>query len=207
MQTAICLLAVVPMRKEPSHRSEMVSQLLFGEYVSAVEEKDNFIFVKCHYDGYEGWVQTQQLVFVSDVLTTTTYVGCWTNEVLVNGWCQYIPMCSAVYRTEESVVHFSDVEVRYLPSHGCLWDAAEHRQLTKEDLEKIYSRFLYTPYLWGGKSVFGIDCSGFVQQVFKLFGVTLLRDAYLQAEQGIKIESLAAATLGDLAFFHHEGGR
>jgi SH3-like domain-containing protein len=66
MPHAICLLSVVPMRKEPSHRSEMVSQVLFGEYVTIQEEKDDFVFVRCDYDGYEGWVQAAQLTQVSE---------------------------------------------------------------------------------------------------------------------------------------------
>jgi hypothetical protein len=57
MQPAISLLSVVPVRSEPSHRSEMVSQILFGEYVTMGEKKDDFVAVQCGYDGYEGWVQ------------------------------------------------------------------------------------------------------------------------------------------------------
>lgn len=206
MQTAVCLLAVVPLRKDPSHRSEMVSQLLFGEYATIKEEKDYFVLVQCDYDGYEGWVQANQLTPVNEVLTTDTYVGCWTNEVLINGWCQYIPMCSPVYSIG-GLVRFGNTEVRYLPSHHCLWNSTRHKVLNTEDLEKVYSRFLYTPYLWGGKSVFGVDCSGFVQQVFKLFGIPLLRDAYLQAGQGAAVNSLEETTVGDLAFFQNEKGR
>src|SRR5215204_3851040 len=75
MEKAICLLSVVPMRKEPSHRSEMVSQVLFGEYVSIGEQKDDFVFVTGDYDGYEGWVQRKQLTTVSeaDVFQTKDY--------------------------------------------------------------------------------------------------------------------------------------
>lgn len=207
MQPAICLLAVVPMRKEPSHRSEMVSQLLFGEFVLLGEEKDDFVFVKCDYDSYEGWVQANQLTPVNETYTTENYVGCWTNEALVNGWYQYIPMCSPVYRNETGVFRFGDKDVKYLLSHGCLWNTSEHQQLTMDELQKVYDRFIYTPYLWGGKSVFGIDCSGFVQQVFKMFGKKLLRDAYLQGKQGEEVEALEAAQLGDLAFFQNENGR
>ena len=207
MQPAVCLLAVVPMRKEPSHRSEMVSQLLFGEYVSMGERREDFVLARCDYDGYEGWVQASQLVVVNEVLDTDIYIGCWTSEVIINDLCQYIPMCSPVYVHESNVVQFDSWKVRYLLKSGCLWSSTEHKQITKEELEKIYDRFIYTPYLWGGKSVFGIDCSGFVQQVLKMFGVKLLRDAYLQAEQGNKVEGLNSAALGDLAFFRNEKGR
>jgi gamma-D-glutamyl-L-lysine dipeptidyl-peptidase len=79
--------------------------------------------------------------------------------------------------------------------------------MTKSSLKEVYNKFIDTPYLWGGKSVFGIDCSGFVQQVFKMFGMKLLRDAYLQAEQGSVVASLEESKLGDLAFFQNENGR
>ncbi|RYF86099.1 MAG: SH3 domain-containing protein, partial [Chitinophagaceae bacterium] len=77
MQKAICLLPVIPMRKEPSHRSEMVSQILFGEYATIVEEKDDFLKVTCSYDNYEGWVQANQLFLVGEeeALTTTHYTN------------------------------------------------------------------------------------------------------------------------------------
>ena len=56
MKAAINLLSIIPMRKEPSHRSEMTSQLLFGEYAEILEEQGQFLRVKCLYDDYEGWV-------------------------------------------------------------------------------------------------------------------------------------------------------
>jgi cell wall-associated NlpC family hydrolase len=85
--------------------------------------------------------------------------------------------------------------------------AAGQRKLTAATLAAVYQHFLNSPYLWGGKSVFGIDCSGFVQQVLKMFGIKLLRDAYLQAEQGQPVQSLQEAKLGDLAFFQNEKGK
>ena len=204
MNTAINLLSVIPMRKEASHRSEMVSQLLFGEYAVISEEKDDFVKIRCLYDEYEGWVQANQLTYVSEVLSTDTYVGGWTGEVVINGRSSNIPMCSPVYQPGLKEVHLGEAKLRYLSVD--FWKSSDKR-VTASSLEKVYNKFLYTPYLWGGKSVFGIDCSGFVQQVFKMFGVKLLRDAYLQAEQGSAVENLNATKAGDLAFFHNENGR
>ena len=97
--------------------------------------------------------------------------------------------------------------MRYeLTDDSCHWNIAE-KDFTKSNLEYVYQEYLDTPYLWGGKSAFGIDCSGFVQQVYKMFGIKLLRDAYLQAEQGVPVQNLAQSKLGDLAFFKNENGR
>jgi hypothetical protein len=206
MNTAINLLSVVPMRKEPSHRSEMVSQLLFGEYVEILEEEEYFVKVKCLYDGYEGWVQANQLTQVEEVLDTTKFISTWIEEIMINGRNKNIPMCSPVYHTKQGKMMFGQTEVNYFMDDDSFWDSSEMK-MTKSLLKEVYTKFIDTPYLWGGKSVFGIDCSGFVQQVFKMFGVKLLRDAYLQAEQGSVVESLKETKLGDLAFFQNENGR
>lgn len=206
MQTAICLLSVAPMRKEPSHRSEMVSQLLFGEYVEMGEEKDDFLWVRCAYDGYVGWVQAAQLTPVKETLQTTRFVSCVEDQILMGGHKRAISIGSPIYGQGE-VISFGHTVVQYLTRQECVWDQSENKKLVKEKLEKVCRLYLYTPYLWGGKSIYGIDCSGFAQQVFKLFGIKLLRDAYLQAEQGTAIKTPAEAELGDLAFFQNEKGR
>jgi gamma-D-glutamyl-L-lysine dipeptidyl-peptidase len=206
MNTAINLLSVTPMRKEPAHRSEMVSQLLFGEYVEILEEQENFVRVKCLYDEYEGWVQANQLTQVGEVLNTNKYISSWIEEISINGRNRNIPMCSPVYSTDHGKIQFGQMEINYFMDDDSFWNSSE-KKMTKSSLKEVYNKFIDTPYLWGGKSVFGIDCSGFVQQVFKMFGVKLLRDAYLQAEQGSVVASLEESKLGDLAFFQNENGR
>jgi hypothetical protein len=206
MKTAINLLSVIPMRKEPSHRTEMVSQLLFGEYVEILEEEENFVRVKCLYDGYEGWIQANQLTQVDEVLITNKYISSWIEEISINGRNKNIPMCSPVYSTNQGKVLFGQVEANYFMDEDSFWNSSE-KKITTSSLKEVYDKFMDTPYLWGGKSVFGIDCSGFVQQVFKMFGITLLRDAYLQEEQGTSVKSLDETKLGDLTFFHNENGR
>lgn len=206
MQTAICLLPVVPMRKEPSHRSEMVSQILFGEYVTTTEEKEDFVTVKCLCDGYEGWVQANQLTPVNEVLETTRYIGCAQGELLVGGHRKMVSIGTPVYRPGEEL-RFGNTVVKYPVDETCVLNSKTYRSQFETGLENICRQYLHTPYLWGGKSIYGIDCSGFVQQVVKLFGVPLLRDAYLQAGQGESVQHLEEARLGDLAFFQNENGK
>lgn len=205
MHTAICLLAVAPVRKEPSHRSEMVSQLLFGEYVAAGEEKEDFVSVRCLYDGYEGWVQAKQLTPVEDVAQTAAFCAAFATPVSTPNGLLHIPYGSPVFQTRGNGFTVANERFEYLVQAQQVWDSASAKP-TPAVLQALYQPYLNVPYLWGGKSVFGVDCSGFVQQVFKMLGVPLLRDAYLQAEQGTVV-NLSEARLGDLAFFCNDGGR
>jgi len=207
MKTAINLLSVIPMRKEAAHRSEMVSQLLFGEFVEILHEDKDFMRVRCLYDDYEGWIQSNQLNLIEQLISTDTYIVDWSQQVLVNGLKVHAPMCSPVYLSKEHLSQLGNHAIHYGQSdHHSFW-GTQGKVFTKENLEFVYEKYLNTPYLWGGKSVFGTDCSGFVQQVFKMFGIQLWRDAYLQVEQGLTVAQIETAMLGDLAFFKNENGR
>lgn len=208
MSKAICLLSVIPMRKEPSHRSEMVSQVLFGEFVTISEEKDDFVKVSCLYDGYEGWVQANQLKPIDevDIVQTTSYTNSFSSLIAINKTSVQVPFGTPVFCPETRSAKIAGDEINYLIAPQQIWHS-QNMPFNETVLAAAYQPYINTPYLWGGKSVFGIDCSGFAQQVFKLFGVKLLRDAYLQAEQGITVESIDDAKIGDLAFFQNEKGR
>ena len=208
MHSAISLLPVIPMRKEACHRSEMVSQLLFGEYVELGEEKDEFVLVKCRYDGYEGWIQRKQLTTVteSDIYETQAFTNGFITTVSLGNTLVQVPYTSPVFQANGGGFTIGDTKVDYLFLPQQYWNS-QQLQLSKESLDTVCQNFINTPYLWGGKSVFGIDCSGFVQQVFKMYGKKLLRDAYLQAEQGVAVNAIEKARLGDLAFFQNEKGK
>lgn len=196
------------MRKEPAHRSEMVSQILFGEYATMGEERDDFVFVACGYDGYEGWVQRNQLTEVEEkeVFQTDVFTSSVATPVAKNNQLLYVPCGSPVYRQSGYSFGLAGYRMDYLLQPQQTWKVAELK-FSRATLEAVVQPYLNAPYLWGGRSVFGIDCSGFAQQVFKPFGVRLLRDAYLQAEQGTAVKNQSDARLGDLAFFCNEGGR
>lgn len=206
MQPAISFLAVVPMRKEPSHRSEMVSQLLFGETLMAGEEKDDFVFVRCDYDGYEGWVQAKQIWRLDHYFEFITgrYTTAFAAPVTKSGELFHVPYASPYLGGGEFYV--AGEMFSYLIQEQQTWDPFKAR-LNEPVLSALIQPYLNVPYLWGGKSVFGTDCSGFVQQVFKLLGIKLPRDAYQQAGQGTSVGSVAEAGLGDMAFFQNEAGK
>ncbi|MCZ2224003.1 MAG: C40 family peptidase [Chitinophagales bacterium] len=201
MNFAACFVPVAPLRAEASHKSEMISQLLFGECVLITDSTKDFFKVTCMYDNYEGWCAKNQLTEVDEIFyqnnhqkTTTQYL----TEAEYNHQIIHIPSGSFIGCTKNNQLSIGNTNIVF--KENSLNDSTIN-------IEDIMFSYLNTPYLWGGKSVFGIDCSGFVQQIFKTIGVTLSRDAYQQAEQGSSIGFLQEVKIGDLAFFDNEDGR
>jgi hypothetical protein len=190
VRAAECVVPVAPMRETPSHKSEMVSQLVFGEPCRIMEEnRDGWQRITCDYDGYEGWCQKGQLAPAQDLREQICYLNNWLTSIDFKGTLMRIPFGS-----------YSD------SGNPDAWDPADH-PVNESELLSIAYNFLNTPYLWGGKSVFGVDCSGFVQTVFRFFDIRLLRDASLQATQGEAVGFLQEARCGDLAFFDNAEGK
>jgi gamma-D-glutamyl-L-lysine dipeptidyl-peptidase len=180
---------MVPLRKEPSHSSEMVSQVLLGEYVEKLKEvSGEWIRVKCTWDGYEGWV----------VESNFEKKDFDKNYVFIN----------------ENVSFGQDYEMKLLPI-GCkipfqifrvaFEEKPFSRVFSPDNLVEFAKLFLGTPYLWGGRCGFGIDCSGLVQISFAQFAIVLPRDAWMQELMGFKIEENFQK--GDLAFFSNENNK
>lgn len=200
------IVPVAPLRAEPSHRSEMVSQLLFGELCDLLESTKDFVKVKCRYDGYEGWCQRSQLEdYGSDSYQGETgFISAFTDEVLINNTSCILPNAAVVEQRKAPEYEVGNYRIMHLS--GSIHfpnDRDEKAALVKSFAE----RYLGVAYLWGGKSVFGTDCSGFVQQVFKMLDIWLPRDSADQAGYGETVSFLQAARLGDLAFFDNEVGR
>lgn len=195
MNKIICMTPAAPLRKEPSHRSEMVSQLLFNETASVIDEETDFIKLRCDYDGYEGWCQRRQLAFINNDIEIKGYTTNFITNIILAERPVNIglatPVCDNILQ--------QNYNLDYIKVNDAVNDKAHF-------IQAIALKYLNVPYLWGGKTVFGIDCSGLVQQVFKLAGIKLLRDAYQQATQGETIHFLQEATCGDLAFFDNDEG-
>ncbi|MBB6372721.1 C40 family peptidase [Chryseobacterium shigense] len=189
MDKGICNVTVAPVRAENSDKAEIVTEILFGESADILEVNKNWTRIKMHYDGYEGWMDTKQLKPVTDEELAERKVTVVTEDfssVLMND--------GKILLSMGSEVEFPVVASRR--SH----DLRESIALTAKE-------FLNVPYLWGGKSFFAIDCSGFTQLVYKIHDIKLPRDTYQQAEVGEPLTFVEESQPGDLAFFENPEGR
>jgi gamma-D-glutamyl-L-lysine dipeptidyl-peptidase len=205
----VCRLSIVPVRAEPSDKSELVTQLLFGDHyeVTDASEDKKWRRIRANTDHYEGWIDRKQhheigqeyfdyLNRAEFKITTDITTSILFNKsplVLVMG--SVIPISSSeLFKMEEQYAFNGEAK-----------NIGQKREF--EFLKTLASKYLHAPYLWGGKTPFGIDCSGFTQMTFRICGYNLLRDASQQASQGKPVAQLREGIAGDLAFFKNEDGK
>jgi len=207
MQHGICNLSVIPIRKLAGHTSEMVSQLLFGETFDILNHQENWSEIQMHADHYTGWIHQRQYlslsasglkdlnaqtkVLVSDLKTSVTERSTGIVLPLLMGSSLPLPM--------ENCFDFESVSFIFNGNYNIPVP-------DKEKIIHIAKQFLGAPYLWGGRTHFGIDCSGFTQIVYRMAGFNLPRDASQQAMEGESISFLTEAIPGDLLFFDNPEG-
>jgi hypothetical protein len=204
MEYGICNLSIIPLRAEPAHRSEQVSQVLFGEVFEITEWKGDWVKIITANDGYTGWIGRLEFIMVGHIAFSQykNYPPPLTHRAVTQAWkiannsVLYLPIGCSLSFLEGTTCHIGDQKFEIVGEIG-----------ESENLAIAARSFLNTPYLWGGRTHFGIDCSGFTQAVFRLQGINLKRDASLQVEQGTTVNSLHESKLGDLAFFDNEEGR
>ncbi len=207
MSYSVCCVPVSPVRSEPSHKSEMVTQQLFGEKSLVIDSApDNWKKIRMKYDHYEGWCQSAHLAELDDEFylhVDTGLTAGWVNEIDYNGHRMFVPMGSSLSAFKNGNAFWRRNTVQF---KGEVW-APQEVKITQKLIKTVAYKFLNTSYLWGGKSVFGIDCSGFAQLTYKFLHVKLPRDAWMQANEGEAISFLQECKTGDLAFFDNEEGR
>jgi hypothetical protein len=200
----ICNLAIIPLRAEPNDRSEIVSQVLFGEHFEVVEELKQWRKIRLQFDNYEGWVDSKQFQPISELAYNTL-----SNEAIVLN-ADLIDYISAPNNTLLPIPLGASISFLNHPeiNVACFEFDGTKTSGVKDKSQLITTAFLYlnAPYLWGGKTPFGIDCSGFTQMVYKLNGYQLSRDASQQAAQGDALSFIEESEPGDLAFFDNEEG-
>lgn len=192
MRLITCPLTFIPVRKEASHKSEQVTQLLFGETAHILENSKEWLYIKTNFDQYEGWVEKK---VVSKIPSLTA-----TDNVTV-GFSRLVRL------TGESLWLSSGSEIRtgMIDSQSATI-VTINPELNKNSISEIALQFIGTPYLWGGRSFMGIDCSGFAQAVYKAMKIKLPRDASQQVNVGNVVQFPSDAIAGDLAFFDNDEG-
>jgi len=200
-----CNLSIVPVRKNPEHISEMVSQLIFGETFKIIDNQDIWVKIETTHDNYIGWVHFLQFTNISE----SEYFEIINHEKIIidnhisdildntNNFCLPLPFGSLVLAKPEKTFTIGNLTFSYTKQTNVL--KSSQNRLIENALT-----FLGSPYLWGGRSHFGIDCSGFSQIIFRLEGIDLPRDAYQQSNEGETIAFIDQAKQGDLLFFGND---
>jgi hypothetical protein len=206
MLYGICNLSIVPLRLESADASEMVSQVLFGEYFKVLDRQKKWSKIRLQFDTYEGWIDNKQY----EEITEEVY------QQLSNEKKQYSANLVDFIADENnnlitipigSNLPFFDGKNLIVNTQKFFYEGETFSEkLTKDDILKKAFLFLNSPYLWGGKTPFGMDCSGFTQLVYKLCGYNILRDAKQQATQGEVLSFIEESEPGDLAFFDNNEG-
>jgi len=193
-------LSIVPVRIQPADASEMVTQLLYGEYFKVLEERGKWSRIRIAFDSYEGWIDNRQYFKVEEAV--------------------YFDLSYEERKYSADLIEFLTDETQGLTTIplGSVLNSNEPLKNTfdgssisgvKEKTNLVNTALLYlnAPYMWGGKTPFGIDCSGLTQMVYMLNGYSLLRDASQQATQGEALSFIEESEPGDLAFFDNAEGK
>lgn len=205
MQYGISNLSIIPMRNEAADQAEMVNQILFGEHFKVLEVRKKWSKIRLSHDSYEGWICNKQWQEITeddykqldkDVPTITTDIL----DIITKENHQPIVIGSILpfYKSGHALINDEMYKFDGMTTPGFV----NKKKLTENAL--IY---LNAPYLWGGRSPLGIDCSGFTQMVYRLQGIDLPRDAYQQAKVGTTLSFVEESEAGDLAFFDNEEGK
>ncbi len=205
MKYGYCNLSLIAVRSSADHCAEIITQLLFGESFDIIDTSDNWAFINTHYENYQGWIHSLQYKSLDSVQfvdyqnshKVLSVNSSSSLKELVSGKYIHLLLGSSFPIPNNAVFNIGDVQY--------ILNGDYFEPLTiKTDIIKFASYYLNAPYLWGGRTQFGVDCSGFTQMIYKLVNVFLPRDASQQAEIGETFSFLSEAEAGDLVFFDNE---
>ncbi len=204
MERYICENVFVPLRAGPSHKSEMLSQLLFGEKYFVIEKLGHWMKVENQFNSYRGWTDVDHMQYSAGQGSDCGYVlnktlHCFKNDgskIVLEAGCEiYNPDFDEKVFTIGKNIYSTGKEFNtsFITNNGTLTDTA--------------MKFINSPYIWGGRIPSGIDCSGFTQLVYKIHGRAIPHDSREQAVIGKDVTFIDETVPGDLVFFDDERGR
>ncbi|MZP56660.1 MAG: SH3 domain-containing protein [Bacteroidales bacterium] len=204
MERYICENVFVPLRSGPTHRSEMLSQVLFGEKYKILDQVDHWLKIETEFDNFTGWIDRNHLQHALAVDDTPGYVLnrsllCFKSDrtkMILEAGCEIYnpdPDKSCFMAGDNLYTTGNDFNSSYFSSTDSVSDTA--------------MRFINSPYIWGGRIPSGIDCSGLTQLVYKIHGRKLPRNSWQQAETGEDVAFINDTKPGDLVFFDNERGK
>jgi len=205
----ICLQSIVPVRKQPADQSEMINQLIFGDLLTIYEVRGSWLLASTLHDNYEGWIDIKQITIIDRhkfeeltnekpvYLTSICGKAIADNRKTIN-----LVLGSRLPNFDSNTITIS---IGTFLVEGDIQD--EIPECTGHNIIDLAMKYIGAPYLWGGRSPMGIDCSGLTQIVFRMLGISLGRDAHEQAQPGNTIDFINEAMAGDLAFFDNADER
>lgn len=209
VEYAVAHAAITPVREEPSYAAEQATQLLFGEVCEVIDHLPSWTKIRSTVDGQVGWVSRWMLTSIDTPYPLPTAVVMTPMAVATpkdGGAAMILTLGTRLPRYADGTFEvlgqqylIDSTSVNITPSQRSPGTADLHRS----DLIMIAKSLLNTSYLWGGKNMMGLDCSGFTQVVYAAVGVNILRNAREQITQGEVVSSLSDVLPGDLAFFNH----
>ncbi|HOK39274.1 MAG: C40 family peptidase [Bacteroidales bacterium] len=208
MKTVICENSYIPVRAGLSHKSEMITQVLFGELFEIINKSDNWIKIRTLHDDYEGWIDNSQYNIETDKAPEYDISELLTchQEITLKTADNHLLKIPAGAKIPKNAIQ---KKVFYINSNKfeIVSEFSEIKsELDREKISEIALKMLNAPYLWGGRSSFGFDCSGFTQFLYSLVNIKIPRDASAQFELGNPLNFIIEAKPGDLAFFENDEG-
>ena len=203
MDRYICENVFIPLRSGPTHRSEMLNQVLFGERYRILDQVDHWLKIVTEFDNYTGWIDKNHLQHSPDDDTTHGFV---LNRSLL---C-YKPDKTKMILEAGCEIYNPDFEMNTFTAGNTVFSATSGFSKafisTGESLSDTAMRFINSPYIWGGRIPSGLDCSGYTQLIYKIHGKPIPRNSWMQAEVGETITFLEETMPGDLVFFDDDPG-